>query len=37
MKRDRLSVHISDSAEITVEERTDGIKRVKNLSASSCY
>ena len=31
MKRERLSVHISDSAEITVEERIDGIKKVKNV------
>ena len=31
MKRDRLSIHISDSAEITVEEREDGIKSVKNI------
>ena len=32
MKRDRLSIHISDSAEITVEERRNGIKRIKNIS-----
>ena len=31
MKRDRLSIHISDSAEITVEEREDGVKSVKNI------
>lgn len=32
MKRDRLSIHISDSAEIAVEERRNGIKRIKNIS-----
>ncbi len=32
MKRDRLSIHISDAAEITVEERTNGVKKVKNIS-----
>lgn len=32
MKRDRLSIHISDSAEIFVEERKNGIKRIKNIS-----
>lgn len=31
MKHDRLSIHISDSAEITVEEREDGVKSVKNI------
>ena len=32
MKRDRLSVHISDSAEIFVEERKNGIKSCKCIS-----
>ena len=32
MKQDRLSIHISDCADITVEERKDGIKKVKNIS-----
>ena len=32
MKRDRLSIHISDDAEITVEERENGIKTVKSIS-----
>ena len=32
MKRDRLSVHISDGAEITVEERKGGIKKVKSIA-----
>lgn len=32
MKRDRLSIHISDSAEITVEERENGVKSIKNIS-----
>ena len=32
MKRDRLSIHISDSAEIAIEERRNGIKRIKNIS-----
>ena len=32
MKQDRLSIHISDCADITVEERIDGIKKVKNIS-----
>ena len=31
MKRDRLSIHISDSAEITVEERRNGVKSIKNI------
>ena len=32
MKRDRLSIHISDSAEIFVEERKNGIKSCKCIS-----
>ena len=32
MKHDRLSIHISDDAEITVEERKNGVKKVKNIS-----
>lgn len=32
MKRDRLSIHISDSAEIAVEERKNGIKSCKSIS-----
>lgn len=32
MKRDRLSIHISDSAEIFVEERKSGIKSCKCIS-----
>lgn len=32
MKQDRLSIHISESAEITVEEREKGVKRVKRIS-----
>ena len=32
MKRDRLSIHISDSAEIFVEERKNGIKSYKCIS-----
>ena len=36
MKRDRLSIHISDSAEIAVEERRNGIKRIKNISIPLC-
>lgn len=32
MKQDRLSIHISDCADITVEERIDGIKKIKNIS-----
>lgn len=32
MKRDRLSIHISDSAEIFVEERKNGIKYCKCIS-----
>ena len=32
MKRDRLSIHISDSAEIYVEERKNGIKSCKCIS-----
>lgn len=31
MKQDRLSIHISDKAEITVEERVNGVKRVKMI------
>ena len=31
MKHDRISIHISDSSEITVEERENGIKSVKNI------
>ena len=34
MKRDRLSIHISDSAEIFVEERKNGIKSCKCISLS---
>ena len=32
MKQDRLSIHISDKAEITVEERVNGVKRVKMIA-----
>lgn len=32
MKHDRLSIHISDDAEITVDERKNGVKKVKNIS-----
>ena len=32
MKQDRLSIHISDNAEITVEERVNGVKRVKMIA-----
>lgn len=32
MKQDRLSIHISDNAEITVEERINGVKRVKRIA-----
>lgn len=32
MKQDRLSIHISDKTEITVEERVNGVKRVKMIA-----
>lgn len=31
MKQDRLSIHISENAEITVEERKNGVKSIKNI------